>query len=143
MGFTGKPDRENLKKCFLCRLGRIDDAEDGGKRIYIIKPENEEGCLGYMQFTRCGEEIEIAISVGEDSQGKGVGKEAVGCAAAILSRLGVKAVARIRDDNVRSQKCFVANGFVRTDDFEPVDYPASGTVNFRRYESAGQNTQSK
>ena len=143
MGFTSKPDRKVLKKCFLERLVKIEDAPDGGKCIYMIKPADSDACLGYIQFTKCGDTIEIGISVGGTAQGKGIGKAAVRAALDVLSGFDVTVFARIRDDNVRSQKCFIANAFVRTEDFEPVDYPASGIVNFRKYEYTGAKEQSK
>ncbi len=135
MGFAGKPDREVLKNCFMSRLGGLENADGGDKRIYIVKPEDgEDDVLGYIQFTIGENELEIGISISEKAQGKGVGKAAVKAAAEVLSGVRQNVFARIRDDNIRSQKCFLDNGFVRTEKYETVDFPRSGPIKFRRYE---------
>ncbi len=133
MGFSGKPDKDNLKKCFMSRLGGLGD-HSGNKKIYIGKPADGGDVLGYVQFTFDEDELEIGISIGEASQGKGIGKAAVKEAVKVLAGVKQKVFARIRDDNIRSQKCFLDNGFVRTDKYETVNYPRSGLVKFRRYD---------
>ena len=133
MGFAGAPDREILRKCFLERLGDVGAARPGDKIIYVVKPADGGGVLGYVQFTGFEDFVEIAISVGGRSRGAGVGRAAVKAALKLLAPLGKKTVARIRDDNVASQKCFLANGFSRTERYENVNYPRSGEVKLRTY----------
>lgn len=135
MGFAGKPDKENLRKCFMGRLGGLENGDGGNKKIYIVKPaDGGDDVWGYIQFTVDGDEIELGISISEKVQGKGIGKAAVKAAVGVLAGVKQNVFARIRDDNVRSQKCFIDNGFVKTEKYEMVDYPRSGLIKFRRYD---------
>ncbi len=140
MGFAGKPDKENLRKCFLSRLGGFENKDGGNKKIYIVKPANgADDVLGYIQFTFDEKDLEIGISISEKAQGKGVGKAAVKAAVEVLSNVNQNVIARIRDDNIRSQKCFLNNGFVKTEEYEVINYPRSGLVKFRRYRLIREN----
>ena len=135
IGFTGKPNKENLRKCFLGRLGDVREAKPGEKRIYVANsPETGDEVLGIIQFDYGEDGIEIGISVNEKMQGKGIGKASVKAALEILSCIDARVFTRIRDDNIRSQKCFLSNGFKRTELFENVNFPQSGTIKFRTYE---------
>ncbi|MBQ7715356.1 MAG: GNAT family N-acetyltransferase [Clostridia bacterium] len=135
MGFAGKPDKEALKNCFMSRLGGLENTDGGNKRIYIVKPaDGGDDVLGYIQFTFDENELEMGISISEKAQGQGVGKAAVKAAVELLSDVKQNVFVRIRDDNIRSQKCFLDNGFVRTEKYEIIDYPRSGLIKFRRYD---------
>lgn len=135
MGFEGKPDRETLYRCFMSRLGDSPLEKEGDKRIYMIKSlaDGEVKNVGVIQFTIDPVGLEFGISVGEEHQGKGYGPKGVALAVELAKQYGRTVYARIRDDNYPSQQCFLKNGFVRTEEYEMVNYPRAGEEKFRKY----------
>lgn len=130
-GFEGKPNKEGLSKAFMSRIGNHDS--ELPKVIYVL----DYNCkyVGYVQFTK-GAEEEIGFGVREEFQGKGFGTKAVRLAVEITtqSKTDRAIFARVRDDNSISQKCFLKNGFTRTDIAEAeVYYPIEKPVLLRRY----------
>ena len=135
-GFTSKPDREGLKRCFESRIGDIDTVEVGSKIIYMIRVREEDGKdinAGYIQFTLEEDQIELGISIIETMQGKGIGKAAAKLARDIACTRCNAIYVRIREDNIASWTCFKNAGFIKSDVCEMIDYPGVGSVPFRRW----------
>ena len=131
-GFTSKPEREVLERCFNSRIGRLENAQVGSKLIYIISEQQEQQSIsvGYIQFTLEENAIEIGISVNEKMQGQGIGKAAARCALELALFWNKNVYVRVRDDNIASWTCFMHAGFVRSEEYELVEYPGAGRVPF-------------
>lgn len=141
-GFTAKPEREGLRRCFESRIGAFDSAPIGSKLIYIIcclEADKNPVPVGYIQFTFEENEIELGISIIEAMQGKGVGKAAAKSALELALSRYKNVYVRVRDDNIASWTCFKNAGFIRSDIYEMVDYPLAGNVPFRRWNYIAAN----
>ena len=123
MGFRENPVRQSLYECFITRIPDGQNRAGGAKLIKMISRLGEN--VGYVQFTFNDTSIELGISIAERFQGLGIGTKAIRCAVEYLESIGEKReiFARIREDNVASQKCFAKSGFIETDKYEIVFYP--------------------
>lgn len=131
-GFDKKPDYNGLKKAYLNRLVNNPN-EIGSKVIYIIVSDDGVSC-GYIMFTYNENDVEIGFSIQQDYQGKGYGTMAVREALKLLQ--GRTVFARIRPDNIPSQRCFEKNGFVfRRQETEEKYYPLDNSTHcYNRFE---------
>lgn len=121
-GFSGKPNYEGIKGAFLGRIGELSKVENG-KCIKAIDVDGKYA--GYIQFTLNDSECEIGIGVSEKYAGKGIGRKAVLLAVSEERLSDIPVIfARIRDDNLQSQKCFLSAGFEKTDMAEEEYYAA-------------------
>lgn len=142
-GFTSKPNREKLLHCFKSRLGSINTTPVGSKCIYIIRIRESKDCsvnVGYVQFTVAECAVEIAISIIESMQGKGIGRAASKLALNMALSRCDEVYVRIRDDNVASWTCFQHIGFVKTEEYVKIAYPEAGIVSFRRWNYCPQKS---
>lgn len=132
MGYDGPPDKENLRTCFMGRLGSCPFEKPGNKRIYMIDAEGQKA--GYIQFTFGENDVESGISVLDSFRGQGIGTKAMGQAAILLKAMDRPVLVHIRDDNFASQRIHIKAGFVPTEDVVPRFYPQTGWVPYRRYD---------
>lgn len=132
MGYTSGPDKDAIRDIFMERLGTVDLAQEGSRKIYMLKAG--ESTAGWLMLSNLSDGVEVGISLAEDWLGRGLGTEAIRLIKPHAIELGKVVYAQIRDDNVASQRIFLKNGFERTDSYVVKDYPVAGEVKFRRYE---------
>lgn len=131
-GFEKAPDKEGLKKSFESRLENTPNIL-GSKVLFMI--ENDEGIpCGYIMFTYNETDVELGFSILEKYQGHGYGTMAVAEALKLLR--GRLVFARIRPDNIPSQRCFEKNGFQFSyQETETRFYPLDGSYHcYNRFE---------
>ena len=137
MGHKSEPDYEKIKSCYLERLEKSRFTEFGDKKIYLIIKDEEDtsgsNIIGQVLLSLDVEGIEIGISISDEYHGVGFGSNSIKLAIEIVENFSMPIYARIRDDNVASQKVFVKNGFLRTEEYIEKVYPKSGMVKFRKY----------
>lgn len=132
MGYTSGPDKDAIRDIFMERLGSVNLAQEGSRKIFMLKVG--ESITGWLMLSNLPDGVEVGISLAEDWLGRGLGTEAVGLIKPYAAELGKVVYAQIRDDNVASQRIFLKNGFERTDSYVVKKYPGAGEVKFRRYE---------
>lgn len=106
-GFDAAPDRVGLYAAFEKRLRNTPDVT-GSKVIYMIEADDGTAC-GYIMFTYNAADVELGFSILEKYQGRGYGTFAVQESLKLLQNQTV--FARVRPDNMPSQKCFEKSGF--------------------------------
>lgn len=132
MGHTSAPDYQMIYGVFSERLGSKTLSVVGDKVIYMAKDANGN-TVGFTMLSITDTGIEIGISMFQIFQGCGLGTEIISETLFLALKHGNIVYARIRDDNIASQKIFIKNGFIRTDQFEMKQYPQVGYVAFRKY----------
>ena len=132
MGHTSAPDYQMIYGVFSERLGPKTLLNIGDKVIYMAKDANDE-TVGFAMLSLTDSGIEIGISLFQNKQGMGFGTEIISEIVALADKYQLTLFARIRDDNTASQKIFLKNGFIRTEQYEMIEYPMVGYVAFRKY----------
>ena len=132
MGHTSAPDYDFIFGVFLERLGPKTLSRVGEKVIYMAKDDND-ATVGFAMMSLTSIGIEIGISLFQKYQNMGYGAEIVSEIVSVAEKYGLLLFARIRDDNIASQKIFMKNGFNRTEQFEMKEFPKVGYVAFRKY----------
>lgn len=131
MGFEKAPDRDKLFNIFRDRV-KIETPEIGEKRIKVII--SDELVVGYVQYTFNEKEIELGIGISEKNQNCGIGTIALKLILQDCRNDKRIIFARVRDDNLASQKIFEKNGFRPTEIIEKVFYPnVNKVINLRKY----------
>lgn len=131
MGFEKAPDREKLFRIFKGRM-KTENPQIGEKRIKIIV--SDEVPAGYVQCTFNEEEIELGIGISEKNQNCGIGTAALKLILQDYENDKRIIFARIRDDNLASQKIFQKNGFKPTEIVEELFYPyVNKVIPVRKY----------
>lgn len=132
MGHTSAPDYKMIYGVFSERLGSKTLSAVGDKVIYMAKETNNK-TVGFTMLSMTDSGTEIGISLFQKFQGFGFGTEIISETLFLALNHGATVYARIRDDNIASQRIFIKNGFVRTDQYEMKQYPQVGYVAFRTY----------
>lgn len=131
MGHTCKPDYKMLRSIYNDRLDSIIMKSIGMKQIMMIEKDTE--AIGFIMLSNNKDGIEIGISVKEAFQGQGIGSLVIRKIVDYSQHFNKELYARIRDDNIASQKAFLSNGFKRTEEYEIKKYPLVGNIAFRKY----------
>ena len=133
MGHTSPPDYQMIRGVFSERLAPKTLTEEGDKVIFMAKDANDDS-VGFAMLSLTNDGIEIGISLLQKFQGLGYGTEIISEIVSLTTGKYEHALyARIRDDNTASQRIFMKNGFIRTEQFEIKKYPKAGCVPFRKY----------
>lgn len=132
MGFDGPPKREIIEKVFSERLGASTLEKVGDKRIYMIKVADEN--VGFVQFSKIDEGLELGYSILDECRGKGYGSEALCEAVCLAKTMSNCLVAYIRDDNEASKRVIEKAGLKPTDEANLEFFKGTGEVLHRRWE---------
>lgn len=106
-GYNEKPSHDSLKDFW----DNIIEENDSNRSIYILFDDNMP--VGYVQTVDDGQETELSMGIVEAARGKGYGTEII--------RLLIKEKGNrnyysfVREDNFPSEKCFINNGFKKTE----------------------------
>lgn len=131
-GYTNPPEKEGFKKGFLKRTAsaRFEQPED--RRNYLIKETVSDLTVGFVQFIRKEDCVEIGYSVSNPFQKRGYATQALAQGIKLAEEFGLPLIVRIREDNIPSQKVALKNGFVKTDELTEKTVGV-GTIVLRTY----------
>ena len=130
-GYASPPNEEGLKKVFESRLSSVPFHDVGDRRIYFIHLQDQNKNIGFMQLRMHSDAVELGYSILQPYQGRGYGTKGLELGVKRALEHGKKVFARIRDDNIPSQRIALKNGFIRTDNYELVDYPSYDDMNIK------------
>lgn len=132
-GYSKAPEKESFRKGFLLRTAsaRFDKPED--RRNYLIKNSSNNITVGFVQFIRKEDSVEIGYSVLTEFHGCGFATEALKIGIERAKSFGLPIIVNIRDDNVASQKVAIKNGFIMTEEYIEKEYYKAGKVKLRKY----------
>ena len=133
MGFDGPPEREVMKKVFDSRSAGAPFENNGDKRIYMVKVENNN--VGFVQFSLTEEGIELGYSILDEERGKGYGSDALSEAVKLAGEIRNCVIAEIRDDNEASKRVIGKAGLKPTEEGSYKYFKGTGDVFFRRWEA--------
>lgn len=135
MGFDKSPEPEKLKEIYLNRIHSAQLTKNNDKAIFIIRYYNDNSKLnvGYIQAILNNGEIELGYSVLKEYQNLGISTEALKQIIKLYDQKNIQIIAKIRDDNIASQKCALKLNFIKTNDCQKIDYPIVGDILLRRY----------
>ena len=135
MGFDKSPEPEKLKEIYLNRIHFAQLTKNNDKAIFIIRYYNDNSKLnvGYIQAILNNGEIELGYSVLKEYQNLGISTEALKQIIKLYDQKNIQIIAKIRDDNIASQKCALKLNFIKTNDCQKIDYPIVGDILLRRY----------
>lgn len=135
-GYYDKPDRNKFKELFINRIASSPFEKPEDRNLFLIglrQAESDDLFVGFVQLIRRENGVEIGYSVVEEYQNRGIATIALKQAVSIAQNYSKNIFVRIRDDNILSQKVALKNGFIKSNEFEILDYPKAGKVALRTY----------
>ena len=112
-GWSKEPNYDNLKDFYTKVVNNNKTLTD--RKIYLAHEGNN--LIGYVYIDYVDDStFHLSPAIYSDYQGKGYGKKIIELGINEGLKLGFKNMeAYIREDNIASQKCFEANGAIKTD----------------------------
>lgn len=104
-GHTDKPNYNNFKNWY----------NDNKEKIYLAYIGNK--AIGYIYLYTKKDSIELSIGISEEKEGKGYASFLIGYFINLIENTKLIIEANIFESNIASQKVFLKNGFIKTDEF--------------------------
>lgn len=116
-GHKEKPERENLHKFFVNAVNNAVKKET--RKIFIIENDNDKVGHIYIIPDENNDVFAVSIALSENYVGHGYAKKAIELGFEIGIGYGYKkAIAFIREDNIRSINSFTSSGFKLSNYYE-------------------------
>lgn len=83
--------------------------EDEGCALYMLMDVGE--CVGHLRIDKIGEVGELSYMIAPDRRGQGYGKKMIELAQQMVTEDVKVLVGLVKEDNIASGKCFLANRY--------------------------------